>query len=122
MSSASNRLKLRRRVVPGSRPAADDERAIVGLLNVLRVQATNLVRDPEKVKELTEKVKEKAGDYQAKRKADAILEELGRFTYAERTDRAHPNGDVETARLVAQLRALEDGGVVILPPEEPQPG
>ncbi len=79
----------------------------------------------DKVKEQAEKAKvqaqdlkgkvgDKVDEVQAKRKADDLLEELGRLMYAKHTDRALPNTETEMPRLVAALKALEDDGVPVL--------
>jgi hypothetical protein len=79
----------------------------------------------DKVKEQAEKAKlqaldlkgkaeHKVEDVQAKRKADDLLEGLGRLQYAERTGRPTEGADAEIERLVGELRQLEDSGVQIL--------
>lgn len=65
--------------------------------------------------DLKGKVGDKVDEVQAKRKADDLLDDLGRFSYAERTGRPLPGADTEIQRLVSELRALEDNGVQILP-------
>ena len=65
--------------------------------------------------DLKGKVGEKVDEVQAKRKADDLLDDLGRFSYAERTGRPLPGADTEIQRLVTELKALEDDGVQILP-------
>jgi hypothetical protein len=74
--------------------------------------------------DLKEKVGDKVDEVQAKRKADDLLEDLGRLVYAKHTDRALANTETEMPRLVAALKALEDDGVPILqapPVAEPAP-
>jgi hypothetical protein len=66
-------------------------------------------------KDLKGKVEDKVDDVQAKRKADDFLDDLGRFSYAERTGRPITGSDAEIARIVAELKKLEDDGVPILP-------
>jgi hypothetical protein len=66
-------------------------------------------------KDLKGRVEDKVDDVQGKRKADDLLDDLGRFLYAERTSRPLDGAEAEIARLVGELRQLEDGGVKILP-------
>ena len=66
-------------------------------------------------KDLKEKVGEKVEDVQTKRRADELLDDLGRFSYAERTGRPIDGADAEIERIVGELKKLEDDGVVILP-------
>jgi hypothetical protein len=81
----------------------------------------------DKVKEQAEKAKvqaqdlkgkvgDKVDEVQSKRKADELLDDLGRFLYAERTGRTLPGADSEIERIVQELKALEDDGTAILPP------
>lgn len=65
--------------------------------------------------DLKDKAEHKVEDVQAKRKADDLLESLGRLLYAERTDHPVAGGDAEIDRLVGELRQLEQSGVTILP-------
>jgi hypothetical protein len=69
----------------------------------------------EQTKELKGKVEETVEQFQNKRKAADLLDDLGRFLYAQRTDRAFPGGDAEIDRLVGELKKLEEGGIKILP-------
>ena len=84
----------------------------MSLLNKVKEQASHLDRD--KVRGMADKVKGKVEDIQGKRKADDLLDDLGRLLYAERTGRPVPGADVEIDRLVTELRTLEDEGVPIL--------
>jgi hypothetical protein len=86
----------------------------MGFLDRAKQQATNL-KDREKVREVAEKVKGKVEDIQTKRRADALLEDLGRLAYAQHTGRVNASAETEISRLVAELRTLEDDGVTILP-------
>ena len=66
--------------------------------------------------DLKGKVEDKVDDHQSKRKADDMLDDLGRLLYAERTGRPVPDAENEISRIVADLKTLEDEGVAILPP------
>ena len=65
--------------------------------------------------DLKGKVEDKVEDVQAKKKADDLLDDLGRLLYAERTDRPVPDAESEISRIVADLKNLEAEGVTILP-------
>ena len=65
-------------------------------------------------KDLKGKVEGKVDDVQAKRKADDLLDDLGRLLYAERTERPRPDADKEISRIVDELKKLEDEGTPIL--------
>lgn len=86
----------------------------MGLLDRAKEQAIHL-KDREKVREVADKVRGKVEDIQTKRRADALLEDLGRLVYAEHTGRVNASAETEMNRLVAELRILEDDGVPILP-------
>jgi hypothetical protein len=90
----------------------------MGLLDKVKEQAAHL-KDNEKVREVTgkvtEKVKDKVEDVQARRKANDLLADLGRLLYAQHTGRTNATADAEIARLVAELRTLEDDGLTVLP-------
>ena len=88
----------------------------MGFLDKVKEQA-----DKAKVQaqELKDKVGEKVDDVQAKRRADDLLDDLGRFLYADRTGRTAAGADAEIQRIVAELRALENDGVSIPPPPLP---
>lgn len=69
----------------------------------------------EQAKELKGKVEEKVEDVQGKRRASDLLDDLGRFLYAERTGRPISEADVEIDRIVGELQKLENDGIKILP-------
>ena len=69
----------------------------------------------EQAKDLRGKVEGKVDDVQHKRKADDLLDDLGRFLYAERTARPIAGADTEIDRIVNELKDLEQAGVPILP-------
>jgi hypothetical protein len=66
-------------------------------------------------KEFKEKVGDKVEDVQGKRKATDLLDDLGRFLYAERTGRTISGADTEIDRIVGELKKLEEDGIKILP-------
>jgi hypothetical protein len=66
-------------------------------------------------KDLKGKVEGKVEDVQSRRKADDLLDDLGRFSFAERTGRPVSGADAEIDRLVGELTRLEAEGVKILP-------
>ncbi len=66
-------------------------------------------------KELKEKVEGKVEDVQGKRKADDLLDDLGRFLYAQRTGRPIAESEPEITRIVGELQKLEEAGVAVLP-------
>ena len=69
----------------------------------------------DQAREIKGKVEEKRDDLQGKRKSGDLLEDLGRFLYAERTARPVPDADPEIDRIVAELKQLEGDGLKILP-------
>ena len=86
----------------------------MGILDKVKEQAVHL-KDNDKVKEVAEKVKGKVDDVQVRRRANDLLADLGRLLYAQHTGRTNPTAEAEIARLVAEVRALEDDGLTILP-------
>jgi hypothetical protein len=89
----------------------------------------------EKAGHLAGQAKEKIEDVKEKRKADDLLDDLGRIVYRQRTERGEPGDEDEIARLVAELRTLESDGTEIVakspaavedqqppPPPPPPPG
>ena len=84
----------------------------------------------EKATHLAGQAKEKIDDVMEKRKADDLLDDLGRILYRQRTDRGEPGDEAEIVRLVAELRVLEDDGTELVaaaaaadasPPPPPPP-
>ena len=69
----------------------------------------------DQAREIKGKVEEKVDDVQGKRKSGDLLEDLGRYLYAERTDRTIAGAQPEIDRLVAELKKLEDDGLKIVP-------
>lgn len=68
----------------------------------------------ETITKATETAKDKIDDVKDRRKAEDLLEELGRILYRQRTERATPTDDDDVVRLVAELQALEAEGTPVL--------
>lgn len=74
----------------------------------------------EKASHLAEQAKEKIDDVKEKRKADELLDDLGRIVYRQRTERGEPGDEAEILRLVGELRTLEaEGTEVVVPASAP---
>ncbi len=73
----------------------------------------------EKATQLAGQAKEKLDDVKEKRKVDDLLDDLGRITYRQHTGRGEDGDGAEIARLVAELKAHEDGGAAVLAPKQP---
>jgi hypothetical protein len=84
----------------------------MGLLDKVKVQAE---KAKVQAQDLKGKVGEKVEEVQGKRKSDDLLEDLGRFLYADRTGRTIPGADADLDRIVGELQALEAEGVAVLP-------
>ncbi|MDP2290021.1 MAG: hypothetical protein Q8M22_02460 [Actinomycetota bacterium] len=68
----------------------------------------------EKAQQLAGQVKDKVDDVQDRRKADDLLDDLGRIVYRQRTAEVEPGDEARIAELVAELQALEASGTAIL--------
>lgn len=68
----------------------------------------------EKAQQLAGQVKDKVDDVQDRRKADDLLDDIGRIIYRQRTAEDAPDDEARIAELVAELQALEAGGTPIL--------
>ena len=68
----------------------------------------------EKATQLAGQAKEKIDDVKEKRKADDLLDDLGRIVYRQRTDRGEPSDEADIVRLVAELRVLEEDGTEVI--------
>jgi hypothetical protein len=76
----------------------------------------------DKATQLTQQAKEKVDDLKDARKADHLLDDLGRITYRQHTARGEEGDDAAIADLVARLQALEaEGTAVLAPAAEPEP-
>lgn len=69
----------------------------MGLMDRVKTQATGLAKDS----------KAKLDEVQARRRADAMLRDLGTAVYAERTGRSTAETDSKIDKLVADLAAYE---------------
>ena len=69
----------------------------------------------QQAQDLKGKVEEKVEDVQSKRKSAELLQQLGRYTYAQRTDRLPIGAVAEIDRLIAELRTAEQEGASVLP-------
>jgi len=88
----------------------------MGLLDKVKVQAE---KAKVQAQDLKGKVGDKVEEVQGKRKADDLLDDLGRFMYGERTGRPIPGAVVEIDRIVGELQAIEAEGFSVLPGQQP---
>ena len=68
----------------------------------------------EKAQQLASTAKEKVGDFKDNRKADELLDDLGRITFRQHTGRGEAGDDAAIAELVAKLQVLEAEGTPVL--------
>jgi hypothetical protein len=68
----------------------------------------------QKATSLTQQAKEKFDDIKDNRKADELLDDLGRIVYRQRTERGEAGDDAAIADLVGRLQALEAEGTPVL--------
>jgi hypothetical protein len=69
----------------------------------------------EKATQLATQAKEKVDDIQDKRKADDLLDDIGRIIYRQRTTgTVNPDDDAKIGELVEALQALEAAGTSVL--------
>ncbi len=83
----------------------------MGIFDKVKEQAE---KAKAQAQDLKGKVGDKVDEVQSKRKADDLLDDLGRFLYAEKTGRPLPGADSEISRLVDELKGLEAQGIPIL--------
>jgi hypothetical protein len=76
----------------------------VGLMDKVKAQATQLA---DKAQQAGQVGQAKIAELQAKRKADALLLELGGIEYLRRAGRPLPDGETRAASVVARLQAHE---------------
>ncbi|MGD9794587.1 MAG: hypothetical protein AB7V43_14005 [Acidimicrobiia bacterium] len=74
----------------------------------------------EKAQELAGQAKDKFEDVQGKRKADSLLDDLGRIIYLDRTGRPTDDAEAEIVRLVAELQKLEAEGIEVATKKAPE--
>lgn len=91
----------------------------MGLFDKVKEQAGKAIGQAQDIKE---KVGDKVDAVQSKRKAEDLLDDLGRFLYAERTGRPMPGAEAEIQRIVDELKALESDGTTVLPESDPDAG
>ena len=76
----------------------------MGLMDKMKAQANQLA---ERAQEAGKAGQAKIESLQAKRKADALLEELGRITYAAHNAKSAPGDEGRITAIVEQLRQYE---------------
>lgn len=76
----------------------------MGLMDKVKSQATQLA---EKAQQAGQAGQSKLADIQSKRKADALLLELGGIVYSQKVGRADAGAEARTAELVSELQAIE---------------
>jgi hypothetical protein len=90
----------------------------MGLFDKVKEQAEKAMAQAQ---DLKGKVGGKVDEVQMKRKADDLLDDLGRLLYAERIGRPMAGAEAEITRIVDELKGLEGQGVTILPADAPAP-
>ena len=73
----------------------------MGLMDKVKAQATQLADKAQQAGQA------KLAEVQSKRKADALLLELGGITYTQRMGRAEPGADARATELVGLVQAYE---------------
>jgi len=68
----------------------------------------------ESLTKATETAKEKIDDVKDKKKANDLLDDLGRILYRQHTGRSNDSDGADIARLVGELQALENQGVDVM--------
>jgi hypothetical protein len=68
----------------------------------------------ERASQLAAQAKEKVDDIKDNRKADDLLDDLGRISYRQQTGRAEEGDEAAIVVLVEQLRSLEADGTPVL--------
>jgi len=86
----------------------------MGLMDKVKAQASQLA---DKAQQAGQAGQAKLADLQAKRKADALLLELGGEVYGQKVGRADAGAETRIAGLVARLQAFEaeHGSVGVTP-------
>lgn len=86
----------------------------MGLMDKMKAQATQI---SQKAQETARDGKVKFDQAQAKRRADAMLRNLGALVYAERTGRAAADCQAQIDKLIADISAHEEENGISLKPE-----
>ncbi|MGB8858556.1 MAG: hypothetical protein WCC60_04840 [Ilumatobacteraceae bacterium] len=68
----------------------------------------------EKAQHLANQVKDKVDDVQDRRKADDLLDDIGRIVYRQHTEGTQADDATRIDELVAKLKVLEETGTPIL--------
>lgn len=76
----------------------------MGLMDKVKAQATQIA---DKAQQAGQVGQAKIAEIQAKRKADALLLELGGITFTDRVGRPVPDSESRAAGVVARLQAYE---------------
>lgn len=76
----------------------------MGLMDKVKAQANQLA---DKAQQAGQVGQAKVAEIQGKRRADALLLELGGIDYRQRSGRPLPDGEVRAASVVARLQAHE---------------
>ncbi len=76
----------------------------MGIMDKVKAQATQIA---DKAQQAGQVGQAKIAELQAKRRADALLVELGGLVYTERAGRGSPDTETRIADVVARLRAHE---------------
>ena len=75
----------------------------------------------EKATQFTELAKKKVDDLKGKRKSGALLTDLGRPVFRQRTGRGEAGDDAAISKLITELQALEAHGTSALGVKDPAP-
>ncbi|MBI4882798.1 MAG: hypothetical protein HY826_01935 [Actinobacteria bacterium] len=67
----------------------------------------------DKTKQIAGQAKDKVDDVKDARKADDLLDDIGRIVYRQRTQGMLANDDARIDAIVAELKALEEAGTSI---------
>ena len=86
----------------------------MGFMDKVKAQANQLA---DKAQQAGAAGQAKLADFQAKRRGDALLLELGGEVYAQKVGRADAGADTRIAALVSRLQAFEaeNGAVAVTP-------
>jgi hypothetical protein len=76
----------------------------MGLMDKVKAQANQIA---DKAQQAGQAGQAKIAELQAKRKADALLLELGGLVYLDHAGRAAPDSETRAAAVIAQLQAFE---------------